>query len=78
MFEPADTVSTADLRDLVEMLSRVDSSVTNAARVDQPDALERVKAAVAATQARVTAAFLAEEEQVAAEWAFPREVGRGR
>ena len=68
MFESADTVSTADLRDLVEMLSRVDDAVTNAARVDQLDALERVKAAVAATQARVTAAFLAEEEQVAAEW----------
>ena len=61
MFEPAGTVSTADLRDLVEMLSRVDDAVTNAARVDQLDALERVKAAVAAAQARVTAAILAEE-----------------
>jgi hypothetical protein len=68
MFEPPGIVSTAELRKLVGMLTGVDDAVTNAERVDQLDALERLKAAVAATQARVTAAFVAEEQQVAAEW----------
>ena len=58
----------ADLRGLVELLAKADRADTNAVRVDLLEALERVKAAVAATQARVTAAFLAEEQRVAAEW----------
>jgi hypothetical protein len=68
MFEWPGDLSVADLRGLVDLLARVDDAVTNAVRVDQLNALERVKAAVAATQARVTAAFLAEEQRVAAEW----------
>ena len=68
MFERSDDVSLADLRGLLELLARVDHADTNAVRVDQLEALERVKAAAAAAQARVTAAFLEEEQQVAAEW----------
>ena len=68
MFERSGDASLADLRGLVELLARADRADTNAVRVDLLEALERVKAAVAATQARVTAAFLAEEQRVAAEW----------
>lgn len=68
MFERTEGLSTADLRGLVEVLARVGESVTNAERIEQLEALERVKAAAAAAQARVTAAFVHEEEQVAAAW----------
>jgi hypothetical protein len=57
-----------DLDVLVGILARVGEATSNANRVDQLDRLERVKAAVAAAQARVTAAFLEEEYRVAAEW----------
>src|SRR3954470_20700363 len=72
MFERAGASVDMDLRALVGMLARVgdagDDMVTNAERVDQLDVLERVKAAAAAAQARVTTAFVVEEERVAAEW----------
>jgi uncharacterized protein DUF222 len=68
MFESGAALMTRDLRGLVTGLAHVDDRVTNAERVEQLEALERLKAAVMAAQVRVTAVFVAEEEQLAAEW----------
>src|SRR5690349_7650551 len=68
MFEAGAALTSRDLRGLVSALARVDERVTNAERVDQLGALEQLKAAVAAAQVRVTAVFVTEEEQLAAEW----------
>ncbi len=54
--------------ELVTALAVLDRDVSDADRVDQLTALERVKAACAAAQARVTADFAASQEQVAHEW----------
>jgi len=53
---------------LVAALRHVDGSGTDADRVDQLAALERVKAAVAAAQARVTVAFVDSQAEVAEQW----------
>ncbi|MEP6630121.1 MAG: HNH endonuclease, partial [Lapillicoccus sp.] len=56
---------------LVTELTRLDcvaALASDAQRVDQLEVLERVKAACAAAQARVTAEFAASQERVAQEW----------
>ncbi|OFE16627.1 hypothetical protein BA895_03300 [Humibacillus sp. DSM 29435] len=60
-------MSSQGLLALVETLARVDPFLSDAERVDQLAALERVKGACAAAQAAVTAAFVASQEQVQAE-----------
>lgn len=60
-------VSSQGLVALIETLSRVDNDVSDAERVDQLAALERVKGACAAAQAVVTASFVVSQEQAQAE-----------
>ena len=69
MFDDAAMVTTEGLEALVSALSRVGSGGdSDQQRVDQLAVLERVKSAVAAAQARVTAAFVESQEQVAQAW----------
>jgi hypothetical protein len=72
MFDTSADVTTEGLEALVGALSRVgsDSSApsADAAMIDQVAVFERVKAAVAAAQVRVTAAFVDSQEQVAQAW----------
>ncbi|WP_076258466.1 HNH endonuclease [Intrasporangium flavum] len=60
--------SAEELGSLVDALRAVDGSGDDAERVDQLAALERVKAAVAAAQARVTVAFVESQAEVAQQW----------
>jgi Domain of unknown function (DUF222) len=53
---------------LFETLTRIDREVSDARRVEQLTALERIKAACAAAQARITADFAESQEDVAAAW----------
>ena len=67
MFESVQRDAGSDLDGLMSALLHVeDGWRPNGKRVDQLDAIERAKAALAAVQARVTDAFVVEEEQVAA------------
>jgi hypothetical protein len=80
MFEPADVQpaalagrtlrSVADLTELIDTLAALDggAGLTDADRITQLDALERVKGACAAAQARVTVRFVESQAQVAQEW----------
>lgn len=74
MFEDALLESTGGLEALVSALARVGSAayepdgVSDAVRVDQLAALERVKAAVAAAQVRVTAGFVDSQQHLAQAW----------
>ncbi|WP_020142828.1 HNH endonuclease signature motif containing protein [Terracoccus sp. 273MFTsu3.1] len=71
MFDDAEAVTTEGLEALVSALSRVGhevGSTPDQVRVDQVAVLERVKAAVAAAQVRLTAAFVDSQEQVAQAW----------
>ncbi|MBW8730731.1 MAG: DUF222 domain-containing protein [Terrabacter sp.] len=73
MFDDVALVTTEGLEALVSALSRVGSdgrhdSMSDQERVDEIAALERVKAAAAAAQARLTAAFVESQEQVAQAW----------
>ena len=52
--------------DLPAALPRIDRDVSDAERVDQLTALERVKAACAGAQVRITADFAESQEDVAA------------
>jgi hypothetical protein len=52
----------------LETVTRIDRDVSDAERVDQLTALERVKAACAAAQARITVDFAESQEQVATAW----------
>jgi hypothetical protein len=61
-------VTTEDLHLLVAALRRLEQSVDDVARVEQLAALERLKAAAAGAQARVTAAFVESQEAVAEQW----------
>ncbi|MFM6849494.1 MAG: HNH endonuclease, partial [Terrabacter sp.] len=65
-------VATAELEALVSVLSRVgaveDCDGSDEVRVDQLAVLERLKAAAAAAQARVTAAFVDSQQDVALAW----------
>ncbi|MEP7331803.1 MAG: HNH endonuclease [Terracoccus sp.] len=73
MIESTRSVSRQGLLAVVDALAQVDPFASDAERVDQLAALERVKEACAAAQAAVTAAFVASQEQVPAE----RRRGRG-
>ncbi|WP_374969981.1 hypothetical protein [Terrabacter sp. BE26] len=78
MFDDALLETTEGLAALVSALARVGAGGGRGAkragvssdqeRVDQLGVLERVKAAVAAAQVRVTAAFVDSQEQVALAW----------
>jgi hypothetical protein len=61
-------LTSADLDALVTQLGGVEAEVTDAERVTQLDRLERVKAACAAAQASITAAFVDSQQQVADAW----------
>ena len=50
------------------VLTRVDRGLSDADRVDRLSALEQVKAACAAAQARITADFAESQAEVAAAW----------
>ena len=50
------------------VLAGLDRDVSDVVRVDQLAVLERVKAACAAAQVRVTADFAVSQEQVAEDW----------
>jgi hypothetical protein len=56
------------LAHLVSTLARLDGDVSDGERISQLDALERVKAACAAAQARVTAKFVDSQAEVAEAW----------
>ncbi|MCU1538119.1 MAG: nuclease [Humibacillus sp.] len=68
MFDGVGVMTTEGLTALVDSLARVETDVTDGERIDQLAALERVKAAVAAAQVRVTASFVESQEQVSAGW----------
>ena len=68
MFDTPDMTAAQALEALVSALSSLDEDVSDAERIDLLAALERVKAAAAAAQARVTAAFVESQEQVAQQW----------
>lgn len=55
-------------RALAASLGRVDENVSDAERIEQLAALESLKAAAAAAQVRVTAGFVASQEQVSIGW----------
>lgn len=67
MFE-SDRASTVDLEGLLSALSGLEDAADDAERVTQLDLLERVKAACAATQARVTVDLAESQQQIAAQW----------
>lgn len=60
--------SSRELTALVEQLARVELDVPDAERIDQLTALERVKAACAAAQARITDRFVDSQAELAAQW----------
>jgi hypothetical protein len=67
-----------EVSELIERLSRSDGSTTDAERVDLLTALERLKAAAAAAQARVTVAFeVSQRADQARNGAPARDQGRG-
>src|SRR4051794_26181935 len=78
MFDKVALATTEGLEALVAALSWVGGAASEASaqvpqvidadRVDQLSALERLKGAVAAAQARLTAAFVDSQEQVAQAW----------
>ena len=78
MFESSAVVRTAHVAAFVEALSRLDTAVDDAERIDQIRLLEQLKAAAAAAQAKVTTAFAASQKaaQVDAGTAA-KDVGKG-
>lgn len=68
MFDDVVGLTTGDLDALVGALSRVQEQVDDGERIEQLSALKRVKAAVAAAQARVTVGFVRSQEQIAQGW----------
>jgi Domain of unknown function (DUF222) len=68
MFERTDPTLTQTLRGLPFLLGKVDANISDAERVDQLAALEQLKSAVAAAQARITVDFVESQEQVARQW----------
>lgn len=72
------SVTTAELEAFVSRLAAIDRDVDDADRVDQIAALERVKGAAAAAQARVSVDFDASQREVqAAEGVPARKRGAG-
>jgi Domain of unknown function (DUF222)/HNH endonuclease len=67
MFE-SNEAPTADLNDLLTTLSGFTAAADDADRVTQLDLLERLKAACAAAQARVTVELAESQAQVSEEW----------
>ena len=67
MFE-SNRAPTADLNDLLTALSGFTAAADDAERVTQLDLLERLKAACAAAQARVTVELAESQAQVSEEW----------
>jgi hypothetical protein len=67
MFYDASRV-TEELTPLVDVLRKVDGGASDVERVDQLAVLERVKAAVAAAQVRITVAFVESQAEVAQAW----------
>jgi hypothetical protein len=61
-------LNSADLQALVAQVGNLEHDVTDAERVTQLDTLERVKAACAAAQAAITAAFVDSQHRVAEAW----------
>ena len=68
MFQSARPDPDADLRGMLLVLGKVDANMSDAERVDQLAALEQLKSAVAAAQARITVDFVESQEQVARQW----------
>ena len=68
MFDTSVELTAEGLQALVAALSRLDETVDDVGRIEQLSALERVKSAVAAAQARVTVGFVASQEQIAQGW----------
>ncbi len=68
MFEVAVPTTTHQLVALVDTVGRVEGQVSDAERIDQLTALERIKSACAAAQARITVDFADSQETVAAAW----------
>jgi len=67
MFESGGA-STGDLEGLPSALSGLERAVDDTERVDQLDLLERVKAACAATQARVAVELAESQREIAEQW----------
>lgn len=73
MFEyVANSLGTPALADLVGQLGRLDGDVDDTERIDQIRGLEELKAAAAAAQARVTAAFAASQRRQLSDQGVPR------
>ncbi|MEP6815509.1 MAG: hypothetical protein ABI873_08170, partial [Marmoricola sp.] len=78
MFEDVSSVETDRLPAMVEELTRLDSGIDDPERIDQIRLLEELKSAVAAVQARVTAAFVSSQRHSQSEAGVPsNKVGRG-
>jgi hypothetical protein len=80
MFEEASAgrMTTEQLSAVVRGLRTLDPNVDDAERIDQLRLLEELKAAAAAAQAKVTAAFVASQKAAQADAGVPaRQVGRG-
>ncbi|MDQ4085751.1 MAG: DUF222 domain-containing protein [Actinomycetota bacterium] len=78
MFETPALLTSGDLVRLVEALPGLDGAVDDAERIDQIRALEQLKAAAAAAQARVTTQFAASQRMAQVAAGVPTgEVGRG-
>ena len=74
----AERLTTTDLRHLRAALAGLEEEVDDAERAEQIRALEELKAAAAAAQAKVTAAFVASQRAAQAAVGVPdRDVGRG-
>lgn len=61
--ETTPPMTTAQLRDLVAALGRLDVDLPDAELVDRIRVLEEIKAAAAAAQARMTGSFVAAQEE---------------
>jgi hypothetical protein len=61
-------LSSVELTELVARLAAVDLEVSDAERIEQLTALERVKAACAGAQARITGRFVDSQAELARQW----------
>lgn len=66
MLEATSPITTAQLRDVAAALGRLDVDAPDGELVDRIRALEEVKAAAAAAQARITTAFVEAQQAVVA------------
>jgi Domain of unknown function (DUF222)/HNH endonuclease len=78
MFEPGPAVGTRELDRLADALSRVHDTVDDAERVEQIRALERLKSAAAAAQAKVVRDFATSQRKAqAAAGVREKDLGKG-